>query len=1450
VQVADLTTPTELVTAQPHGGFLLSESLLPTRVSQGRRWVGVSTVLQRDGRMLSAQAVPGDQVLLSTGGRGPLAVVATGRSGVQVWWPGNLPSPSVSGSSATYRDVLPGVDLVVSATAAAGGGFSAVLVIRNRAAAADQGLRDLALRVSAKRGTLAPRRGGGVQAEVPQTGTYTVAPAQMWDSSVLSPRVLLGRDSRQARAAVASAQAVGAQVAAPGTGPSGVGGPAGGSRVAPVAVRVSGGDGGGSRFSVLTDAAMLASPSTVFPVYTGIASGAFSPAGSQLVPVEGDKQHYVEVQSACPNATNEDNQNNYHPNPYWSLGVGYDAYPGGDCDGNSGYTDAYYQLAVPSELDNAVLEPGSTFQSWETYSATCSSSASTAVTLDLTAGINAQTSWNSIHADSDTWNITYVDRETMGPDTASNDSNCDTSDPVDDTKYCTPNATPGDCPNNEAAVFQLGTSSAVADALTMGASQVAFRLFEPDEGDASKGNGNDFYWKRFNENPWMEVYYDQYPSRPSGTDISIDGSNYHACNDMTATGLTTTGVTMRATFNQPGVNNYTLTPSFQYKAGSGSWQGPLTGAPVTPGGKSTQLIPAKFLNAQSPGTVISWEANSTDGTLTSSWSVPCTFTVYPSAPPPPTIGEPGSPTGCPSGTKSGTIGPGCQLSFTVTSNDTSQDPAVTLVWGLDGAPAPVNPPASETLSFGSKTSLKVTITVPSPGPHQLEAYIVDSGGNNSGDANPEAFAAAADPWTTPFASFSAALSGSYPFDNTMISTEAGQSGGADGDGSPDSIDEQLLSNAGWQPNSTVTIDGATFKLPDFGSKSSGPDNILAAGQTIDLPSGSQGSSLVFLATSTNADAQSPLYKAANWPGSDYTAPYVPGNTAVTGVECDPYQSAQGACEIPSGSISYYNPPNNTQTPAESYFLTVPDWISGSTFDSAITTYAEDQGTSQNASNFPMIYAFAVPLNPQVPVTSVTLPDIGDYVDSASGVGIPALHIFGIAVANTTTATPGTTEGALTSGQTWTGAWESPVEQQICSIAGPCSVPLGPATYRMVATVSAGGPDLRLRLSNDQSNPQDQNTGADSPLDIGAVTVAQTGNGAAVTAGTVTPVTFGSGNSTTVNIPDGGDVYSNPISPEGFSLTAGSQVTVSVYLSNAPLQVTTNQDCSACAEYEAWSGNHVSDTSGSAFGSASQASYILSGIDVQTAGIPTVVVAGDNVITTENGTDTVDDAAPRVADDLAAAEIAAGQNGVPAFSVVSAGISTNDVLNDGSATNSGPSLLTRLAPDVLTEPNVGTVIVDEGLQDLIDAADGIYSGPSTTYNDLTQYRYPELFSQLQAWGISAIAASLTPCYGMSGGLCTAAATGTTDAYRLGINQFMSDNYNVNSGQCPTIFGACLYFADFDGQVAVNVTDGSTLVEQLAPGDREADYVNLTTGGYTAIASAVPPAELTPNVPPDY
>src|SRR5947208_1568306 len=94
-----------------------------------RRWTGGVTV---------APAVTTTGLTLSGGGGGPLATMrANGRS-LSLTAPMTLPAPTLSGSTATYANVLSGVDLVV--TVDQQGGFSSVLVVHSAQAAGNADL--------------------------------------------------------------------------------------------------------------------------------------------------------------------------------------------------------------------------------------------------------------------------------------------------------------------------------------------------------------------------------------------------------------------------------------------------------------------------------------------------------------------------------------------------------------------------------------------------------------------------------------------------------------------------------------------------------------------------------------------------------------------------------------------------------------------------------------------------------------------------------------------------------------------------------------------------------------------------------------------------------------------------------------------------------------------------------------------------------------------------------------------------------------------------------------------------------------------------------------------------------------------------------------------------------------------------------------------------------------
>jgi hypothetical protein len=178
------TTTTDQTLANPDGSFTLLRHALPVRARKNGAWVPVNaTLLRNAGGTVSPAAVNG-RLAFSGGGRGPLVSMADAAGhALSLWWPTALPAPALAGPTATYRDVLPGVDLRI--TASAEGGFSDVLVVRNAAAAANPALRVLRLRVRTTRLRLATGRAGNLTATDSVTGVpvFSAPTPALWDSA-------------------------------------------------------------------------------------------------------------------------------------------------------------------------------------------------------------------------------------------------------------------------------------------------------------------------------------------------------------------------------------------------------------------------------------------------------------------------------------------------------------------------------------------------------------------------------------------------------------------------------------------------------------------------------------------------------------------------------------------------------------------------------------------------------------------------------------------------------------------------------------------------------------------------------------------------------------------------------------------------------------------------------------------------------------------------------------------------------------------------------------------------------------------------------------------------------------------------------------------------------------------------------------------------------------------
>ncbi|MGN7948997.1 LamG-like jellyroll fold domain-containing protein [Microbacterium sp. 22215] len=179
VVVDELTTPTELTTALPDGTTETAISSRPVRVEQDGSWVDPDLSLVRVGQWYepAATAVP---VRFSTGGSDQLSQVRaeSGEWITEVWPHGTLPAPVIDGDTATYTEVLPGVDLKLVATRT---GKASIFVVKNAAAAASSQLADL--RVNVEGAMLDTNASGTAIAETDSGATVVAGQPLWWDSS-------------------------------------------------------------------------------------------------------------------------------------------------------------------------------------------------------------------------------------------------------------------------------------------------------------------------------------------------------------------------------------------------------------------------------------------------------------------------------------------------------------------------------------------------------------------------------------------------------------------------------------------------------------------------------------------------------------------------------------------------------------------------------------------------------------------------------------------------------------------------------------------------------------------------------------------------------------------------------------------------------------------------------------------------------------------------------------------------------------------------------------------------------------------------------------------------------------------------------------------------------------------------------------------------------------------
>ncbi|MFJ5260472.1 LamG domain-containing protein [Streptomyces sp. NPDC088387] len=136
-------TERETVFAKPDGEtFTLEKSIVPVRVQKpGEGWATPdATLVQREDGAIEPKAAAVD-LTFSPGGDGKeLVTIAEDGRSVTLGWPGALPAPHLSGQQAVYENVLPDVNLILTATVE---GFRQVLEVNTLQAAKDPRLASI-----------------------------------------------------------------------------------------------------------------------------------------------------------------------------------------------------------------------------------------------------------------------------------------------------------------------------------------------------------------------------------------------------------------------------------------------------------------------------------------------------------------------------------------------------------------------------------------------------------------------------------------------------------------------------------------------------------------------------------------------------------------------------------------------------------------------------------------------------------------------------------------------------------------------------------------------------------------------------------------------------------------------------------------------------------------------------------------------------------------------------------------------------------------------------------------------------------------------------------------------------------------------------------------------------------------------------------------------------------
>ena len=343
VEITSMRSESAEVYATPDGQFEAVQHLKPVRTRIDGGWQAIDNTLAKraDGSVAPKAAAVG--MAFSGGGSGPLVTLERAGKELSFSWPAALSAPTLDGDTATYPDVLPGVDMKLRATT---DGYSQLLVVKTAEAAKDPELAQLRLGVTSPGLDLHATASGGLEAVDEAAGgvVFQAAMPLMWDST----------------------QGQGPEPAAVADGSDAGQGPGDAANMAPIGVEVA---ADGSELRLTPDQGLLTDPGTTFPVY-------------------------IDPQTYTPKAGEWTMVSRYWASsPQWRFNGDSDAgvgYCGWDYCAPYDLKRLFYKFSTSRFAGKTILS--ATFVGHETWSAKCDTRT---VQLWRTKSFSSSTTWDS-----------------------------------------------------------------------------------------------------------------------------------------------------------------------------------------------------------------------------------------------------------------------------------------------------------------------------------------------------------------------------------------------------------------------------------------------------------------------------------------------------------------------------------------------------------------------------------------------------------------------------------------------------------------------------------------------------------------------------------------------------------------------------------------------------------------------------------------------------------------------------------------------------------------------------------------------------------------------------------------------------------------------------------------------------------------------------------------------